>query len=39
MEELVDEFVTFFFAGQETTTIALSFALIGLALNPNELKK
>lgn len=39
MEDLLDNFVTFFIAGQETTANQLSFTVIELARNPDILKK
>ncbi|KAJ8017742.1 Cholesterol 24-hydroxylase [Holothuria leucospilota] len=39
MEEMVDHFLTFFVAGQETTSDLLSFVLICLGKNPHVLKK
>ncbi|KAM5129025.1 cholesterol 24-hydroxylase-like [Mantella aurantiaca] len=39
MEDLLDNFVTFFIAGQETTANQLSFTVIELAKNPDILKK
>ncbi|CAI9549535.1 unnamed protein product, partial [Staurois parvus] len=39
MEDLIDNFVTFFIAGQETTANQLSFTVIELAQNPDILKK
>lgn len=39
LEELVDDFVTFFGAGQETTANALAFAVMELGLNPHCLEK
>ncbi|XP_018421747.1 PREDICTED: cholesterol 24-hydroxylase-like [Nanorana parkeri] len=39
MEGLLDNFVTFFIAGQETTANQLSFTVIELARNPDILKK
>ncbi|XP_053331287.1 cholesterol 24-hydroxylase [Spea bombifrons] len=38
-ESLVDNFVTFFIAGQETTANQLSFAVMELAKNPHILEK
>uniref|UniRef100_A0A8C5Q7P3 Cholesterol 24-hydroxylase n=1 Tax=Leptobrachium leishanense TaxID=445787 RepID=A0A8C5Q7P3_9ANUR len=38
-ENLVDNFVTFFIAGQETTANQLSFAILELARNPQILEK
>ena len=35
IEELVDDFVTFYIAGQETTSNLLSFALVLTLLHPN----
>ncbi|XP_075700164.1 cholesterol 24-hydroxylase-like [Rhinoderma darwinii] len=39
MEELLDHFVTFFIAGQETTANQLSFVIMELARNPAILEK
>ncbi|XP_063803666.1 cholesterol 24-hydroxylase-like isoform X2 [Pseudophryne corroboree] len=39
MEDLLDNFVTFFIAGQETTANQLSFAVLELARNPEILEK
>ncbi|XP_787104.4 cholesterol 24-hydroxylase [Strongylocentrotus purpuratus] len=39
LEDMVDEFVTFFGAGQETTSNLLSFTLLHLGRNPQVLKK
>ncbi|KAJ8045095.1 Cholesterol 24-hydroxylase [Holothuria leucospilota] len=39
MEEMIDEFVTLFVGGQETTSTVLSFALICLGQNPHEMDK
>ncbi|XP_072284118.1 cholesterol 24-hydroxylase-like [Pyxicephalus adspersus] len=39
MEDLLDNFVTFFIAGQETTANQLAFTVIELARNPDILKK
>ena len=39
LEELVDDFLTFFAAGQETTSNALSFTVLELGLNPHCFKK
>lgn len=39
LEELVDDFLTFFGAGQETTANALSFTIMELGLNPHCLEK
>ncbi|XP_063804539.1 cholesterol 24-hydroxylase-like [Pseudophryne corroboree] len=39
MEDLIDNFVTFFIAGQETTANQLSFAVMELARNPEILSK
>jgi cholesterol 24(S)-hydroxylase len=36
---MIDEFITFFMAGQETTANTLSFCLIEIAKNPLILKK
>ena len=39
IEELVDDFVTFYVAGQETTANLLSFALILTLQNPHVLER
>ncbi|KAM9294373.1 cholesterol 24-hydroxylase [Gastrophryne carolinensis] len=39
MEDLLDNFVTFFIAGQETTANQLSFTVIELARNPEIMRK
>ncbi|XP_030830518.1 cholesterol 24-hydroxylase [Strongylocentrotus purpuratus] len=39
LEDMVDEFVTFFGAGQETTANLLSFTLLHLGRNPQVMKK
>ncbi|XP_040268461.1 cholesterol 24-hydroxylase-like [Bufo bufo] len=39
MEDLIDNFVTFFIAGQETTANQLSFCLMELARNPEVLAR
>ena len=39
IEELVDDFVTFYVAGQETTSSLLSFALIFTLQNPHVLER
>ncbi|XP_056401207.1 cholesterol 24-hydroxylase-like isoform X2 [Hyla sarda] len=39
LESLLDNFVTFFIAGQETTANQLSFAVMELARNPNILER
>ncbi|XP_073466673.1 cholesterol 24-hydroxylase-like isoform X3 [Aquarana catesbeiana] len=39
MEDLIDNFVTFFLAGQETTANQLSFTVIELARNPDILNR
>ena len=39
IEELVDDFVTFYIAGQETTSNLLSFALVLTLLHPNVLER
>ena len=39
IEELVDDFVTFYVAGQETTSSLLSFALILTLQNPHVLER
>jgi cholesterol 24(S)-hydroxylase len=39
IEELVDEFITFFWAGQETTSNSLAFTIMELGLNPHCFEK
>ena len=39
MENLIDEFATFFIAGQETTSNALAFVFMELGRNPEVLEK
>lgn len=39
IEELVDDFVTFYIAGQETTSNLLSFALILTLQHPDVLER
>jgi cholesterol 24(S)-hydroxylase len=39
LEVLVDEFITFFVAGQETTSNALAFCILELGQNPEVLAK
>lgn len=39
VEEMVDDFSTFFIAGQETTANTLAFVFIEIARNPDVLKK
>ena len=39
LEELVDDFLTFFAADQETTSNALSFTVLELGLSPHCFKK
>nr|UOU03258.1 cytochrome P450 3049A1 [Brachionus rubens] len=39
MENLVDQFLTFFIAGQETTANSLAFAILELGRNPDALAK
>lgn len=39
METLIDEFLTLFAAGQETTANALAFCVVELGRNPECLKK
>jgi cholesterol 24(S)-hydroxylase len=39
LEVLVDDFITFFIAGQETTANALSFCILELGQNPEVLAK
>ena len=39
IEELVDDFVTFYIAGQETTASMLTFALVLTLLHANVLER
>ena len=39
IEELVDDFVTFYIAGQETTASMLTFALVLTLLHPNVFER
>lgn len=39
LEELVDDFLTFFVTGQETTANTLAFAVMELDLNPHCFQK
>ena len=39
IEELVDDFVTFYVAGQETTSNLLTFSLVLTLQNPNVLER
>ena len=39
IEELVDDFVTFYIAGQESTASMLTFALVLTLLHPSVLEK
>ncbi len=39
LEIMVDNFLTFFIAGQETTANALSFSFLEIGKNPEILKK
>ena len=39
MAELVDEFVTFYLAGQETTSNLLSFSIVMLQQHPDVLHR
>ena len=39
MEDMIDDFITFFVAGQETTANTLSFLFIEIAKNPKVAKK
>lgn len=39
LETMVDDFVTFFIAGQETTANTLAFCFLELGKNPEILKK
>ena len=39
IEELVDDFVTFYIAGQETTASMLTFALVLTLLHPHVLER
>lgn len=39
IEDLIDDFLTFFVAGQETTSNMLAFAVLEIGQNPLVLKK
>jgi len=39
LEDMIDDFITFFIAGQETTANTLSFCIIELSKNPSIVKK
>lgn len=39
IEDMVDDFVTFFIAGQETTATTLTFLFMELVKNPDILSK
>ena len=39
IEDLVDDFVTFYIAGQETTASMFTFALVLTLLHPNVLER
>ena len=39
IEDLVDDFATFFVAGQETTANTLAFCFMEIARNPEVLRK
>lgn len=39
MEDMIDDFITFFVAGQETTANALAFCFLELARNPLVVQK
>ena len=39
IEELIDDFVTFYIAGQETTASMLTFALVLTLLHPHVLER
>ena len=39
IEQLVDEFITFFWAGQETTSNSLAFTIMELGLNRHCFEK
>lgn len=39
IEELVDDFATFYIAGQETTSNLLTFSLVLTLQNPNVLER
>jgi cholesterol 24-hydroxylase len=39
IEDLIDDFNTFFVAGQETTSNTLAFCFLELAKHPNIVKK
>lgn len=39
MDDLIDQFLTFFIAGQETTANSLAFAILELGRNPDTFLK
>ena len=39
MEDMIDDFITFFVAGQETTANTLAFCFLELARNPSVVEK
>jgi cytochrome P450 len=39
LEDLIDDFISFFIAGQETTSNALAFCLMEVGQNPEVFKK
>lgn len=39
IEDMIDDFITFFIAGQETTANALAFCFMELARNPLVIEK
>ncbi|MCG8625363.1 MAG: cytochrome P450 [Proteobacteria bacterium] len=39
IEDLVDDFITFFTGGQDTTMSLLTFALVQTLLHPNVLER
>lgn len=39
LEDMIDDFITFFIAGQETTANTLAFCIIELSKNPNIVTK
>lgn len=39
MEDMIDDFITFFVAGQETTANTLAFCFLELARNPLIVQK
>ena len=39
LEDMIDDFLTFFLAGQETTANSLSFCILELARNPKIMQK